>query len=134
MVRNQRYPASPVQEIFLPETVPFVQFDQTAPSPKSPPAPLPSPSLSQCEEQKDRYRDISSMFHRGVAGAEQVREAYNSMVKCFRRVSVAEVLESDPAFRHAQNFTMDLKQAEDDQRYKQLQYGRVPSILTKYHL
>ncbi|CBZ52619.1 conserved hypothetical protein [Neospora caninum Liverpool] len=134
MVRTPRYPASPVQEIFLPEPVPFVQFDQSAPSPSNPPAALPAPSLSQCEEQKDRYRDISSMYHRGLAGAEQVREAYNSMAKCFRRISVFEVIERDPALRQAQNFTMDLKQAEEDQRYKQLQYGRVPSILTKYHL
>ncbi|PFH37685.1 hypothetical protein BESB_000270 [Besnoitia besnoiti] len=134
MVRVPRYPASPVQEIFLPEPVPFVQFDASTPSPSKPPAPLPAPNIAQCEGEKDRFRDIWSMYNRGIAGSQQVREAYSSMTKCFERVSVWEAIESDPALRQAQNFTMDKKDAEADQRYKQLQYGKVPSILTKYHL
>lgn len=34
----------------------------------------------------------------------------------------------------AETFSVDLDHVEKDQRYKQLQYGRVPSILSKYHL
>eukprot|EP00920_Eleutheroschizon_duboscqi_P044076 GHVT01105020.1.p1 GENE.GHVT01105020.1~~GHVT01105020.1.p1 ORF type:complete len:119 (+),score=18.15 GHVT01105020.1:1159-1515(+) len=39
MVRQVRYPASPLQEIFLPEGVPFFQYDQSRSCPTPPPRP-----------------------------------------------------------------------------------------------
>lgn len=134
MVRVPRYPASPLQEIFLPEATPFVQFDVNKPTATKPPAPLPAPSLAQCEAEKDRFRDIFSMHSRGLVGAEQVREASCALTKCQGRVAVREAIEGTPALQAAQTFTMDLKEAEEDQRYKQLHYGKAPSIMTKYHL
>uniref|UniRef100_A0A0G4EYS3 Uncharacterized protein n=1 Tax=Chromera velia CCMP2878 TaxID=1169474 RepID=A0A0G4EYS3_9ALVE len=137
MPRNVRYPASPVQEIFLAEPAPFVNYDKAKEAPTAPALPSPS-EISDCkslEMQVNSARREMAAQKIAVADYEGMQAKY---VRCIGRF-YPQLLESEDsswkemrgrlgAFSGVDFGTLKTK----DPRIETLKYAAPPSVASKF--
>eukprot|EP00922_Rhytidocystis_sp_ex-Travisia-forbesii_P065056 GHVS01096705.1.p1 GENE.GHVS01096705.1~~GHVS01096705.1.p1 ORF type:complete len:180 (-),score=41.84 GHVS01096705.1:299-763(-) len=105
MPRNLRYPFSPVQEIFLPEQLPFTAFNQSLPTQSSPPPLLavpPSPSdlsvaAADCLSLQSLAFEKTSQLGSAASSSSlhQPTEAYRKYQQSLRKFACMEVRAGD---------------------------------------